>query len=431
MTDVLPIRTDGLGESSPINLKKLKAGQRTESANSQQGASAALRILEPARKKLGTVETQRIIECLDECIRRHELVASLMLILLPSEDRLEQFSLALGVDLLTAIKSHRTLCRLLDEAFEYNAEQHTTASLRSSVTDSSRNIMRLFSKNPAAVTTVRSELSGQFSQQGNPQLKESLLMVDGLNELRGILLEKLLTSPAEEIDRTRYLHQVTEREKNNTTVIDKLQAQLDTAIDDKEQEMSKRNENIRRLKNDLHQIEQFSEEHIRRTKTEADKQQAADTRGSEGKQSKLSTEADQIRDQLSRMVAEDRETEQHLRKRKFKIETEVENWIIKYDQDMGEKQDEYEQIDAVYTQEKKQLSELEEKFSVLQEEYDKIMEERRIAREIKEAKELELALMMKAAITIQAFFRAYKVRKALKSKAKKGGGKGGKGKKKK
>jgi len=27
------------------------------------------------------------------------------------------------------------------------------------------------------------------------------------------------------------------------------------------------------LKNDLHQIEQFSEEHVRRTKTEADKQQ--------------------------------------------------------------------------------------------------------------------------------------------------------------
>ena len=41
--------------------------------------------------------------------------------------------------------------------------------------------------------------------------------------------------------------------------------------------------------------------------------------------------------------------------KKFKIETEVENWINKYDQDMGEKQDEYEQIDEIYTEEKKQL----------------------------------------------------------------------------
>ena len=37
--------------------------------------------------------------------------------------------------------------------------------------------------------------------------------------------------------------------------------------------MGKKNDVIRRLKNDLHQIEQFSEEHIRRTKNDADKQQ--------------------------------------------------------------------------------------------------------------------------------------------------------------
>ena len=40
-------------------------------------------------------------------------------------------------------------------------------------------------------------------------------------------------------------------------------------------------------------------------------------------------------------------------------------------------------------------SELEEKFAVLKEEYDKIMEERRIAREEQEARELELQHMMK------------------------------------
>lgn len=52
--------------------------------------------------------------------------------------------------------------------------------------------------------------------------------------------------------------------------------------------------------------------------------------------------------------------------RKWKIETEVENWIQKYDADMGEKQDEYEEIDAVYTEEKKQLNELEERFKTLE-----------------------------------------------------------------
>jgi len=76
---------------------------------------------------------------------------------------------------------------------------------------------------------------------------------------------------------------------------------------------------IRRLKNDLHQIEQFSEEHIRRTKTEADKQQAADVRGSEGKQLKLTTEIEQLKDQFTRMLTEHRENEQHLRKKSLRL----------------------------------------------------------------------------------------------------------------
>lgn len=44
----------------------------------------------------------------------------------------------------------------------------------------------------------------------------------------------------------------------------------------------------------------------------------------------------------------------------------MENWIQRYDADMGDKQDEYEQIDAVYQEELKQLRELEKRFSVLE-----------------------------------------------------------------
>lgn len=44
----------------------------------------------------------------------------------------------------------------------------------------------------------------------------------------------------------------------------------------------------------------------------------------------------------------------------------MENWIQKYDGEMGEKQDEYEEIDEVYTKEKKQLHELEERFKTLE-----------------------------------------------------------------
>jgi len=45
------------------------------------------------------------------------------------------------------------------------------------------------------------------------------------------MFERLLTTPIEETDRSKYLLQVSERGKNNAAVIDKLQAQLDAAIE--------------------------------------------------------------------------------------------------------------------------------------------------------------------------------------------------------
>ena len=51
------------------------------------------------------------------------------------------------------------------------------------------------------------------------------------------------------------------------------------------------------------------------------------------------------------------------------------------------------------------------------------MEERRIAREKREKAEREMQMSVGAATTIQAFWRSFKVRKGLKAKKKKKGGK--------
>jgi len=82
--------------------------------------------------------------------------------------------------------------------------------------------------------------------------------------------------------------------------------------------------------------------------------------------------------------------------------------------------DEYEDIDAVYSEEKKQLNELEERFHVLETEYQRIMDERRRAREVREAAERHLQTLIRASLTIQAFWRSYKVRKLIKAKKRRG-----------
>lgn len=82
-------------------------------------------------------------------------------------------------------------------------------------------------------------------------------------------------------------------------------------------------------------------------------------------------------------------------------------------------QDEYETIESIYKEEKKQLSELEEKFTSLQKEYFVIIDEREMARRMREESERKMIVMVRAATTIQAFWRSFKVRKVLKAKKKK------------
>jgi len=409
------------------------------------------RALEPARKKLSTVEAQRIMAVLCDSIRRIELLTLLPFIL----ENTDRFGTMLGSDLTQQLKDHAVLLSSFNElkqsaeifmereareaspaADESGSVGSRRASIQSShsqadetmrnlalvarqIQNSCKTLLRGFSLNPAAATTILKENTSERSIESRELIMEK-------NELKDIIMGMLLTTPVEELERKEYLKEISERERYNAGIIDKLEGELNAAVEDKEFEIRKKNDIIRRLQADLHQIEKFSDEHIRRTKSEAEKQEAADLKNSEGKRGKLQQELLGLRTQMQNLVADHRVNEQDLRKKKYKIETEVDNWIQKYDQDMGERQTEYEEIDIVYTEEKKQLTELEERFSTLETEYQTIMEERRIAREKQEAAERELSMCVGAATTIQAFWRSYKVRKALKSKKKKGKGKKGK-----
>ncbi len=103
-------------------------------------------------------------------------------------------------------------------------------------------------------------------------------------------------------------------------------------------------------------------------------------------------ELNQLKQQFLALVQDHREQEQQLRKEKWKHETTVEGLLNRYDNEMGTKQvsqvesrqafwsmakssclkDELDNLTALYEEEKKQLSELEEKFKPLEEEYLKV-----------------------------------------------------------
>jgi len=255
-------------------------------------------------------------------------------------------------------------------------------------------------------------------KQVNERPPAASSLISTMNNLRGIVIERLLTTREEEEERGNYIHQIIQREAKAAIEVKKLDGLLQEASDDRDAELNKKNTEIKKLKSDLAQLQRTSNEVNKRIKSDSHKQEATDVKTSDGKCDRLKQSIAQLRQQLAQAVSEHRQSEQGLRSRKIKTESALETWIAKYDTDMGERQDEYEQIEAVYKIEKQQLEDLEERFAVLEEEYNKIMEERRIAAERKAEEVRRMRLLTKAAVVIQAHWRSFATRKKLKSKKK-------------
>ncbi|XP_028415906.1 dynein regulatory complex protein 10-like [Dendronephthya gigantea] len=430
-----------------------------------------LKVLEPERKKLTSLESQRIMAVLEDTIRRIEVSTILPFVV----ENLGRFSILLGAELTHLLREHDSLqgryqkavsqlhldekrLASLQEKFDqqkkekeaefflYDEQQTLDVQnddglsaldvnladgkvkkeekmvdfLRGQLQQSLRTILRLFVRNPTALDALRNE-----KRERSPEAKEMLMQLDAL---KGTLFERLLRTPSELKERDSYLRFITERERKLSKQAKKLQDELNIATEDKENELSKRNEVIRKIKFDIFHVEQTSKETNQQVINEATKEQLAEEKNSEGKRLRLQQDIIEEKKLIETSIGKHRENELALRKKKYKVETEVENWIQKYDTDMGERQNEFDQLDEIYTEEKKQLNELEERFRTMEKEYQEIVEQKKIAREKAEDANRELQAKIKAATLIQSFWRALKARKQLKNKKKKGkkGKKGGK-----
>ncbi|XP_067264324.1 dynein regulatory complex protein 10 [Chanodichthys erythropterus] len=379
-----------------------------------------LKTINPSRKTLSSREAKLILGVLDECINQIE-IASLLRTLLNCPEALLP---SLGEEVVRALKEHQRLEEKYQAmALDGSEQKEQLSKSAKAVQDSFRNIVRLLRATP----TAREVLKGIKANTGGEIISQKLR--DGLCELREVVLERLLTTPAEERELREMMLEVSLRHSANQELIDSLDKEVAMAIKAKDTEISMLNNVVHQLKRSLHQMENGLEEFVVRTQQDAEKQSQSDKKTSEGKRARLQQEANQLRAQLNNVIAANRERELELRKKKYKEETEIENLIQKYDAEMGEKQAELEEMTRMHEKDKTELKELEELFAVMDLEYSQIMEERREAQEKREQQEKEREMQSQAATIIQAHWRGFCVRKAKKASAKPKKGKKGKGKK--
>ncbi|EHH21206.1 dynein regulatory complex protein 10 isoform X1 [Macaca thibetana thibetana] len=397
-----------------------------------------LKPLVPSRTKLTTIEAKRIMSILDEAINKVELVTLLSYVASNRED----VEGVLGEDIMRAVREHEDLCQVLlenvrclkekerqlqeqeeaeeegwlrDRLLSIELQKSSLSPLTQQIKDSTKNVLRLLLSNPQAARLLQMQTQSRSAEAQN--------FIDSLIELRGFLFEKLVTSPMEARDKAQFIQDINRQNSNNQQIIDTLENELAERMKKRNAEVEKENFVIQELKNHLHQVLKFSENSLLRTKQEAEKQQKADFRASQARVAKIQQEILQLQSQFYNLVMENREAEQALRKKKYKVETEIENWIQKYDTEMGEKQEELEDLEAVHKEEKIALEELKRRHKVLVEEFVQIREEREINSKKRMEAEQEMVRMVRAATLIQAFWKGYLVRSLLRSKKKRGKGK--------
>ncbi|KAF5890972.1 IQ domain-containing protein D, partial [Clarias magur] len=283
-----------------------------------------------SRKKLVPPEVQCIVTVLDECVRKIDVISDLPRELVHPGSVPEE----LGDTAVLSLRDHLRLAR------EHRSLQDTDAgkdeSMASAVQDSLRDFLRHLRPH-IEVEPVKTALQG-----AGPIIEEDQKAVQalwaGLQEFKDVLTERLLVSSREERERRRLGENVRERQRHNVKLLDRVEQEVRAATKHRDDVIGKKDEAIRRMKVSLHQVEREWEEFVQSMQKKAEQQHQSDLRNSEVKQLRLQEEANQLRAQLENLAAQNRERRTTLRTRNSKLETEIENWIQKYDTEMGGKQ---------------------------------------------------------------------------------------------
>ncbi|CAH8840948.1 unnamed protein product [Trichobilharzia szidati] len=253
----------------------------------------------------------------------------------------------------------------------------------------------------------------QFDEDNKTKLLEFLI------HLRILLLTKLLTTPEDKKRRKNYIKELENRDQECQTKLNGLIKELDKQICKNNTETRKIGYTVSKLKNEIENLEKYLTERTKQVNTEEMKKMTEIKNQSNEKEDDLKKQCKTQNQLLEKLIETNRCEEEVLRKTIYKMESDIESKISKYDQEMTVLQEEYDKLEAEYTEEKAAYNELNERFQIINEEYQKIMEERRIQEEKRQRDEEDRRQMEQAVTTIQAYWRSYKTRKMARGR---GGG---------
>ncbi|XP_060927142.1 dynein regulatory complex protein 10-like [Limanda limanda] len=387
-------------------------------ANAKKKLEAVLKNPDLSEKLMLFVEAQQISSILENRISQIEFVLSLPDILgfnSASSDVDEKLNRALEKHQLLAERLEReTQDGLEKEAEGEDGEKRKKAKARLEwkIKDSVKDLLRFRQSHPDAIPVFRAERGVEL---GESEVK----LITGLKMFHSQMVDRLLTSVHEEQQLVLYKPS-TSSPAHSQELKAPVEEEVAAAIKSIDAKISQKNVETKNLQESL-DANNPQRLHISPTYEKCQPHISE-------KQASMQQDVDPLNNQLNSLLREHKQAERALQEKNEKVETEIEYLLQRFDSDMAEKQAELELNEIECEREEEELRKQKEPFSVLETEYDQIIERRRLAEEKRQEEMKALELKTKAAIFAQSWWRGYSTRKALKNKGKNKKGKKGKGK---
>eukprot|EP00794_Sanderia_malayensis_P007306 gene7306-8122_t len=263
----------------------------------------------------------------------------------------------------------------------------------------------------------------------------SEMLIQFVEDLWGIVENKLLTTPEEKQQKYIYVSEVLVRSRKSHDRIVSMEKQLQEMLDEKNKEIAQQNLQINLQRDDLeNKLKEAEKDHGNIILGTQLRMQADNKKLNKFTNEKMQ-EIVPLRQQLDMDRKKHYSDERALRKKRYKLVTELHNWITKYDEELERKQEEIDDLKEEAVVNEAHLKELEPRMAQLKIKYDEVVKERETKEEQKRIKLLEIAKKIQASVVIQRAWKRYVFNQMLagktvgKKKKEKAKGKQSKGKK--
>lgn len=369
-------------------------------------------------KKLTNVEAQRIMAVMDEMLRKSQLMCWVPTLI----KHIKIFAPRIADDIVHALEEYSDATKRLKNVRPESSEAiQATKELQACT----RNLLREIFNDVPSYDYIQSKMANEKGDKQSADFHASL------KDLKLLLFERLLTTVEQQKARSDHLAYIIDKERRASEEVDRLTEELNHFEKARQEEFDKHQVVLSQLNREINDIKSKTSKQERRIIDTTAQSQETEKKDFKTDVVEIESKKKALEEKLKSQREEHKAEELSLRRRKWKIESEVRAWITKYDDEMGQKQEELEDLTSIYDDEKDQQSELKKRHDELKVEYDRIEEERRIQKDAMLRLENDLRVMVNAAQLIQAIWRGFRTRRSLKQKLKKLQGKGSAKKKKK